>query len=73
MQDKESFGINLEWKHARRTWLDAKMPIFFDLGATFMIWIKQWNYGTSFTGRVITKYNFLKKYRKRLPTPSFMQ
>lgn len=65
--DHESYRIDFRWRYIKRSWLNATMPIFLDIGPRFMIYITEYNYGNDFEGKVIMKKRFLNKYKKRLP------
>jgi hypothetical protein len=67
VDDTRSYPVSFVWKHLKRSWLGAQMPIFIDVGPNFMILIIKNVYSNVFDGKIISKSRFLKKYRRRFP------
>ncbi|TXJ29057.1 MAG: hypothetical protein E6Q24_05095 [Chitinophagaceae bacterium] len=66
--ENKNYPIDIKWKHRRKSWSAAKMPIFLDIGSQLLIWLGKNHFGNFFDAKVVTKDRFSRKYRKRLPT-----
>ena len=64
MDDLTPVSTNFKWKHFRKTWLTAKMPVFVDLNNRYLLRIiRIYENGNGF-GKVYSKKMFLRKYRQ---------
>jgi hypothetical protein len=54
-----------KWKKSRKTWLNAKRHLFFDLGDNNIFLIKNWHNGNMGVGMYFSKTEFLSKYAVR--------
>lgn len=64
MDDFIPVPTNFKWKHFRKTWLTANMPIFIDFNNRYMLWIIRLHENGNGFGKVISKKMFLKKYKQ---------
>ena len=63
---KPSKGLsyNYIWKHSKRSWREAKNPIFIDFGGDYLFWIKDYIFDINEgRGQLVLKSNFINKYK----------
>jgi competence CoiA-like predicted nuclease len=62
--DQKLKSIIYTWTRSRKSWEDAKKPVFIDFNEDYLIWIKTNIGGKSGEGTKVLKKDFLDKYNK---------